>query len=57
MIEIAGTILLLVGVFRRLSPLLLNLLALAVGITMAFAGDVPACSAKSMSPRCCSGPA
>lgn len=37
-IEIVGTILLLVGVFRRLSPLLLNLLALAVGITMAFAG-------------------
>ena len=37
-IEIAGTILLIVGVFRRLSPLLLNLLALGVGIAVAFAG-------------------
>lgn len=38
LIEIAGTILLIVGVFRRLSPLLLNLLALGVGIAVAFAG-------------------
>ena len=30
--------LLIVGVFRRLSPLLFNLLALVVGIAMAFAG-------------------
>lgn len=37
-IEIAGTILLIVGVFRRLSPLLLNLMALGVGIAVAFAG-------------------
>ena len=37
-LEIAGTILLLIGVFRRLSPLLLNLLALGVGIAVAFAG-------------------
>ena len=38
LLEIAGTILLLVGVFRRLSPLLLNLMALGVGIAVAFAG-------------------
>lgn len=37
-LEIVGTILLIVGVFRRLSPLLLNLLALGVGIAVAFAG-------------------
>jgi predicted exporter len=37
-IETVGTILLIVGVFRRLSPLLLNLLALVVGIAVAFAG-------------------
>jgi predicted exporter len=37
-LEIAGTILLIVGVFRRLSPLLLNLMALGVGIAVAFAG-------------------
>jgi predicted exporter len=37
-IETVGTILLIVGVFRRLSPLLLNLLALVVGIGVAFAG-------------------
>lgn len=37
-IEIVGTILLIVGVFRRLSPLLLNLLALGAGIAVAFAG-------------------
>ena len=38
LLETAGTILLIVGVFRRLSPLLLNLLALGVGILVAFAG-------------------
>ena len=37
-IETIGTVLLIVGVFRRLSPLLLNLLALVVGIAVAFAG-------------------
>jgi predicted exporter len=37
-LETAGTILLIVGVFRRLSPLLLNLMALGVGIAVAFAG-------------------
>jgi predicted exporter len=37
-IETIGTVLLIVGVFRRLSPLLLNLLALVVGIGVAFAG-------------------
>lgn len=37
-IETVATILLIVGVFRRLSPLLLNLLALVVGIAVAFAG-------------------
>ena len=37
-IETVGTILLIVGVFRRLSPLLLNFLALIVGIEVAFTG-------------------
>jgi predicted exporter len=37
-IETIGTVLLIVGVFRRLSPLFLNLLALVVGIGVAFAG-------------------
>ena len=37
-IETIGTVLLIVGVFCRLSPLLINLLALAVGIAVAFAG-------------------
>jgi predicted exporter len=36
-IETVGTILLIVGVFRRLSPLVLNMLALTVGIAVAFA--------------------
>jgi predicted exporter len=39
-ISIAGTILLIVCVFRRLSPLLLNLLAVLTGITVAFAGTL-----------------
>ena len=38
LVETVGTILLIVGVFRRLSPLLLNLLALGVGVGVAFAG-------------------
>jgi predicted exporter len=37
-ISIVGTIVLIVGVFHRLAPLLLNLLAVATGIAMAFAG-------------------
>lgn len=37
-LQITGAILLIVGVFRRLSPLLLNLMALGVGIAVAFAG-------------------
>src|SRR5262249_40723854 len=37
-IETIGTVLLIVGVFRCLSPLFLNLLALVVGIGVAFAG-------------------
>ncbi len=37
-ISIVGTILLIVLVFRRLSPLLLNLLAVGTGVAMAFAG-------------------
>jgi predicted exporter len=35
-VETVGTVLLIVGVFRRFSPLLLNLLALGVGIVVAF---------------------
>lgn len=37
-LQIVCTVLLLVGVFRRVTPLLLNLMALGVGIAVAFAG-------------------
>lgn len=38
LISIVGTILLIILVFHRLAPLVLNLLAVATGIAMAFAG-------------------